>query len=534
MIKLIGKVASSGFALGNIVEITHKNTYISKKKINDITKEIDKFNNALNKAIIELDDLYNNILKELDEEHAHIFLAHKMLLEDPDYKGNIINVIKNNNFKAEYAVDIIGKQFENTFLSLEDEYMRARAADFRDISKRVIKIILGRKTINNVLPVNSIVVADDLDPSETIHLDRSKVIGFITRNGSINSHTAILARTINIPAIVGVDIKYGLNNKQVLIKRNEVIIDPTSEELDLYLEEYNKYIENNKLLNELKGKKVITKSNKKIKLYANIGSIDDVNYALDNDACGIGLFRTEFIYLESKQLPTEEEQFSIYKKVVEKMGNKEVVIRTIDFGADKKSDYLNFTEENPALGYRAIRICLTKEDIFKTQLRAIYRASIFGNVKIMFPMIISEWEIIRVKEIIEEVKNELLLEKIEFIDIELGITIETPAAVMICDDLAKHVNFFSIGTNDLTQYTLAVDRQNQNLEKFYDPHHKAIMKMIKIVIDNAKSNNISVGICGELGADVSLTKEFIKMGIDELSLAPSMILPIKKIILEIE
>lgn len=537
MKKYKGKVASVGYAYGNIVEITHKNTFISKRKINDIDFEIAKLDKALDKAIKELDKLYNKAVVEVGEENASIFSMHQMLLQDPDYRGNVVSVIENNNFSAEYAVDIIGKQFSDTFSSMEDEYMRGRSADFRDITKRMIKIIQGKKTINNTLPKNSIIVADDLDPSETIHLDKKKVIAFVTRAGSINSHTAILARTMNIPALVSVKIPYGFNNSKAIVDTfdGKITVFPDQERLEQYNNDSSIYFNNKSMLNELKGKEATTKSGKKIKLSANIGSISDVEYALENDAEGIGLFRTEFLYLESDDFPTEEQQFLKYKEVAELMNGKDVVIRTLDFGADKKADYFELNqEENPALGYRAIRICLTKDELFKTQLRAIYRASAYGNIKIMFPMIISEWEIIKAKEFLTEVKQELTNEGIAFNDVEVGITIETPAAVMIAYVLAQHVNFFSIGTNDLTQYTLAIDRQNQKMERFYDPYHPAVFKLIELTINAATQNNIKVSICGELGADINVTKKLVELGVSELSVAPSMILSLKKVILNIE
>lgn len=537
MDKYKGKVASHGYAYGTIVEISHKNTFISKKKVNDTNVEITKFDKALVKAIKELEELYEKALVEVGEDNAQIFFMHKMLLEDPDYRGNIVSLIVNNNFRAEYAVDIIGKQFANTFSAMEDEYMSGRAADFRDITKRVIKIIQNKKQVSNSLPKNCIIVTDDLDPSETIHLDKKKVIAFITRRGSINSHTAILARTMNIPALVSVKIPYGVNGNSAIVDTVEakITVSPDCERVSLYDIDSKKHFEKMKLLEDLKGVDVKTKSNKYIKLRANIGNVSDVEYAVENDADGIGLFRTEFLYLESNDFPTEEQQLMEYKKVAQLMGDKVVVIRTLDFGADKQAEYFELhQEENPALGYRAIRICLTKEDLFKTQLRAIYRASMFGNIKIMFPMVIAEWEIVKTKEFLKEVQEELTSKGIEFKNVEIGLTIETPAAVMIADELAKHVDFFSIGTNDLTQYSLAIDRQNQKLERFYDPHHPAIFKMIEMVVSSAKRNNISVSICGELGADIAVTKRLIGLGVDELSVAPSMILPVKKEILDCE
>ncbi len=532
-----GKVASSGYAYGNIVEIAHKNTFISKRKISNVDFEIEKFEKALQKAVEELGKLYEKAVKEVGEENAMIFSMHQMLLSDPDYSGNVISIIKNNKCKAEYAVSIIGKQFADTFSSMEDEYMSGRAADFRDITKRVIKIIQGKKQVTNSLPKNSVIVADDLDPSETIHLDKSKVIAFVTRNGSINSHTAILARTMNIPALVSVKIPYGFNGSTAIVdtKEGKITVCPTEERISLYTEESQVFFNNRELLFELKGKEVQTKSGKKIKLSANIGSFSDAKSAIENDAQGIGLFRTEFLYLESDDFPTEEQQFLKYKEVIQLMGGKEVVIRTLDFGADKQADYFELNqEENPALGYRAIRICLTKDELFKTQLRAIYRASVYGNVKIMFPMIIAKWEILRAFEFLNEVKEELQNEHVEYKDIQVGITIETPAAVMMASEFAELVDFFSIGTNDLTQYTLAIDRQNQKMERFYDPYHPAVFKMIELVSIAAKKHGIRVSICGELGADTSVTEKLINLGIDELSVSPPMILPIKNVILNME
>ena len=458
-----------------------------------------------------------------------------MMLEDADYNDSVYNIINNECVNAEFAVATTGDNFSVMFAEMDDEYFKARAADVKDISERVIDVLSGNTSDNNIMSEPVIIVAKDLAPSETVQMDKTKLLGFVTKLGSSNSHTAILARTMNIPALIGIEIDSEWNGKTAVIdgRRGLLFIEPDEDTLEKYKAEIEKDEEAKKLLTNLKGLKDETLDGKQIKLYANIGSVADVANVLANDAAGIGLFRSEFLYLEKTDYPTEEEQFQVYKTVVQNMAGKKVVIRTLDIGADKQVDYFNMDkEENPAMGYRAIRICLDRLDIFKTQLRAIYRASAFGSVAIMFPMIISVDEVIRIKKICEEIKSELSSNGIDYGEVELGIMIETPASVMISDLLAKEVDFFSIGTNDLTQYTLAIDRQNSKLDNIYDSHHEAVLRMIKMVIDNGHKEGIWVGICGELGADMTLTETFIKMGIDELSVSPSFILPIRKIIRE--
>ncbi len=530
-----GKAAFQGIAIGEIVELKQKDKQVRREHITNVPEEICKFENAKEKAIVALGLLYDKAVGDVGEANAAIFEVHQMMLEDDDYLDSILNIIETQEVNAEYAVATTGDNFAAMFSSMDDEYMQARAADIRDISERLIRILSGQEEEKDVILKPSIIIADDLAPSETIQLDKEMVLAFVTRQGTTNSHTAILARTMNIPALVSTPIPTSVHGKLAIVDGAEgmIIIDPTEDVVAEY--ELKKKDEFNKrqLLQKYKGKKAITKEGKEIKLYANIGSVGDVAAVLANDAAGIGLFRSEFLYLQTNDYPSEDEQFQVYKSVAEMMAGKTVIIRTMDIGADKQIDYFNLAkEENPALGYRAIRICLTREEMFKTQLRALYRASAFGKISIMIPMIISEWEIVKVKEMIEEVKESLTASGLKYGKVEFGIMIETPAAVILADTFAKHVDFFSIGTNDLTQYTLAIDRQNPELDMFYDAHHPAILQMIQMVIDSAHKNGIWAGICGELGADTVLTKKFIEMGIDELSVSPSMVLPVKKEILE--
>ena len=479
----------------------------------------------------ELKELYDKAVKEVGEANAAIFEVHQMMLEDEDYLDSICNIIAVQSVNAEFAVATTGDNFARMFADMDDDYMKERAADVKDISERVIRILSRKEeTVHADDEEKYIIAADDLAPSETIQLERERVLAFVTRQGSTNSHTAILARTMNIPALVSAAIPKGVNGKYAIIDgfKGILILDPEEE----ILKEYEKKQQNEKkrqeLLQQLKGKPTVTKDGKEIKLYANIGEVKDLGAVLQNDAAGIGLFRSEFLYLQSDHFPTEEEQFQAYKTVAEVMAGKKVIIRTLDIGADKKIDYFGLDrEDNPALGYRAVRICLNRPEIFKTQLRALLRASMFGNISIMVPMIASVWEVKKVKEIMEEVKTELSTEGLPYKEVEFGVMIETPAAVMIADDLAKEVDFFSIGTNDLTQYTLAIDRQNAKLDRFYDSHHPAVLKMIQMVIDSAHEEGIWAGICGELGADLTLTETFVKMGIDELSVSPAMVLPVR-------
>ncbi len=534
MIKLQGKGAFQGIAIGKIIEIIPNNKEVRRIRIRDVKKELLKIEDAQKQAMVELDELYDKAVAEVGESNAAIFEVHKMMLEDDDYLDAIRNIIETQGVNAEYAVATTGDNFAAMFANMDDEYMKARSADVKDISERLVNILMGSVSNHNLIVEPSIIVADDLAPSETVQMDKELVLAFVTRQGSVNSHTAILARTMNIPALVGSPVPIGVDGKQAIVDGNsgQFLIEPREEIIQRYEKKKEIELQNRELLLALKGKKAITPEGKEIKLYANIGGVGDIAAVLANDAAGIGLFRSEFLYLQSKHYPTEEEQFQAYRTVAEMMGGKQVIIRTMDIGADKQIDYFQLErEENPALGFRALRICLTRKEIFKTQLRALYRASAFGNIAIMVPMIISMWEVKKVKEIMVEVKQELEGDKIKIGEVEFGIMIETPAAVMLAKELAEEVDFFSVGTNDLTQYTLAIDRQNQALEPFYDAHHPAIMKMIQHVIDCAHEAGIWAGICGELGADLSLTKRFIEMGIDELSVAPSMILPVRKEIL---
>lgn len=537
MSEIKGKSVYGGIAIGRAYIYKKDDTSVKRNHIDDTISEIERFEVAKSVAKDQLHSLYEKAVKEVGEVNAQIFEVHQLMLDDPGYVESITHIIESQNVNSEYAVAITSDNYSKMFSEMDDEYMKARAADIKDISNRLISVLKGEKedSIEETEPV--IIFADDLAPSETVGLDKNKVLAFVTRFGSYNSHTAILARTMNIPAIISADYKENINGKRVIVDGYEgiVFVEPDADTMEKYTKLQEKDALNQKLLQELKGKDDITKSGKSIKLYANIGTVSDVVSVLENDAAGIGLFRSEFLYIGKNDYPTEEEQFIAYKAVVENMAGKKVIIRTLDIGADKKVDYFNIdSEENPAMGYRAIRICLDRPEVFKTQLRAIYRASYYGNISIMYPMIISVDEVIKIKSIVEEVKNELKKSGIPFREVEQGIMIETPAAVMISDELAKEVDFFSIGTNDLTQYTLAIDRQNAYLDNIYDAHHKAILRMIKLVIDNGHKENCWVGICGELGSDTSLTEEFIKMGIDELSVTPSAILRIRKIIRDID
>lgn len=522
-----------GIAIGKIA-IYHNESPEDKIKITKIENpdvEIKRFEAAKEKAKEQLAALYDKAVKEVGEVNAAIFEVHQMMLSDLDYIESVTNVILSRQINAEYAVATTGENFSEMFAAMDDEYMKERAADVRDISNRVIMILQGKeaKEISGKEPV--ILVAEDLAPSETVQLDKSLVLAFVTRLGSTNSHTAILARTMNIPALIGVDFALDIDGKMAIVDgyTGTIIIDPAEDEIAEYEGKKEKEEEENRLLLELKGKENVTIDGKEIKLYANIGRVADVASALAYDAGGVGLFRSEFLYLESEDYPTEEEQFKAYRTVAENMGGRKVIIRTLDIGADKQAGYFNIAkEENPAMGYRAIRICLDRTEIFKTQLRAIYRASYYGNIAIMFPMIISVAEVKTIKEIVEKVKEELTESGISFGNVELGIMIETPAAVMISDLLAKEVDFFSIGTNDLTQYTLAIDRQNPKLDNIYDSHHLAVLRMLQMVVENGHKEGCWVGICGELGADISLTETFLKMGMDELSVSPSMILKVRE------
>ena len=528
---LEGKSVFGGIAIGRLSIYNKKENQVKREKITDVEAEITRFTDAKETAKEQLKGFYEKAVKEVGEVNAAIFEVHQMMLDDLDYVESITNMIRTQEVNAEFAVASTGDNFSKMFAAMDDDYMKERAADVKDISNRVISILQNAEngSVTGEKPV--ILLADDLAPSETVQLDKSKVLSFVTRHGSTNSHTAILARTMNIPALIGIDFSEDVNVKMGIVDgyTGKLYIEPDEETMKKY--EAKKAEDENKkrLLLELKGKENVTLDGKKINLYANIGGVADVANALSNDAGGIGLFRSEFLYLESEDYPTEEAQFAAYKTVAENMAGKKVIIRTLDIGADKQVDYFHMEkEENPAMGYRAIRICLDRPEIFKTQLRAIYRASYYGTISIMFPMIISVKEVKRIKEIVAEVKAELTTEGIPFKDCELGIMIETPAAVMISDLLAEEVDFFSIGTNDLTQYTLAIDRQNPKLDSFYDSHHEAILRMLQMVVDNGHKHGCWVGICGELGADTTLTSTFLKMGFDELSVSPAMILRVRE------
>ena len=534
-----GKSVFGGVAIGRIHIFSKGQQQVKRIKVQDTEAEKKRYREAVQTAITELQGLYDKALKEVGEANAAIFEMHQMMLEDEDFTESVENIIDSQSVNAEYAVASTGDNFAQMFASMDDEYMRGRAADVKDISERLVSVLNGasRQQMDADEPV--IVMAVDLAPSETVQMDKDKVLSFVTTQGSVNSNTEILARTTSIPALIGVDMPLDaeLEGKFAIVDGDNgtVYIDPSEDVLAQMQEKKEQAEEKKQLLQQLKGKETITKDGKKIKLYANIGNSKDLAMVLQNDAEGIGLFRSEFLYLEKEDYPTENEQFMVYKMVAETMAGKQVIIRTLDIGADKQCDYFNMDpEDNPALGYRAIRICLTRPEVFKTQLRALYRASAFGNISIMYPMITSVWEVKQIKKIVEEVKEELRAQNIEFGEVAQGIMIETPAAVMISRELAKEVDFFSIGTNDLTQYTLAIDRQNPKLDDFYDAHHPAVLKMIRMVAQNAHAEGIWAGICGELGADLELTEQFLQMGIDELSVSPGRILPIRKIVRESE
>lgn len=539
MFKLSGKAVYKGIVLGPVAVLGKEDAQIKRTKITDADAEIARVGKAGEQAQEQLQKLYDKALKEVGESSAAIFEVHQMMLEDEDYLEAIHNMIRTEMVNAEYAVAVTGDNFSEMLAGMDNDYMKARAADIKDISNRLVRNLMGRGDINSADMEPSIIVADDLSPSETVQMDKEKILAFVTVHGSTNSHTAILARMMNIPALIGVpvnldEIRTGM--KAIVDGHNgEVIFDPSEEvcaEAEKKIEEEQEKL---KLLQSLKGKENVTLSGKKIKIFANIGSVSDVGYVLENDAGGIGLFRSEFLYLGREDFPTEEEQFQAYKQVAQTMAGKNVVIRTLDIGADKQVDYFNLgKEDNPAMGYRAIRICLKQPDIFKTQLRALFRAAVYGNLSVMYPMITAVEEVKQIQAIVSEVKAELDEKEIPYKTPEQGIMIETPAAVMISDELAEIVDFFSIGTNDLTQYTLAVDRQNEKLDDFYRPHHKAILRMIKMTVDNAHKYGKWVGICGELGADPELTEEFLRIGVDELSVAPSMVLRVRKVVRESE
>lgn len=539
MIEFIGKSVYKGIAMGKVLVMGKEEDIVKREKIEDTNAELLRLGNAIKKSQKQLQDLYEKAVKEVGEASAAIFEVHQMMMEDEDYLDAIHNMICNENINAEFAVATTGDNFSDMFAAMDDDYMKARAADVRDISGRIVRNLLGREQNVMSQPEPVVIVADDLSPSETVQMDKEKILAFVTVHGSTNSHTAILARMMNIPALVGVPVDLGkIRTGMVAIVDGtsaKVIFEPSAQECLTAVNKIKEQEEQAKLLETLKGKENITKSGKKINLYANIGSVSDVGYVLENDAGGIGLFRSEFLYLGRDSFPSEEEQFQAYKQVAQTMANKKVIIRTLDIGADKQADYFGLEkEDNPAMGYRAIRICLKQQDIFKAQLRALFRATAYGKISIMYPMITAVSEIEQIYKIAGEVKRELDEAGIIYQEPEQGIMIETPAAVLISDELAKLVDFFSIGTNDLTQYTLAIDRQNSKLDEFYDPHHPAILKMIQMVVDNAHKEGKWAGICGELGADMELVKTFVQMGVDELSVAPSMILKLRQIIREMD
>ncbi len=535
MINVKGKTVYKAIARGPILVMDKQEVAITDATVSDVEAEVNRVTEAIEIAKQQIGKLYEKALEEVGEESAAIFEVHQMMLEDDEYLDSIFNMIRDDSLNAEYAVKMTGDTFSQIFASMDDEYMKARAADILDISNRVIRVLTNQEDVS--LESASIIIADDLSPSETVQMDKSKILGFVTVHGSTNSHTAILARMMNIPALVmtPVDLSVLKTGMEAIVDgiNGEVIFNPTEEvikEADVRIAEE---AEKRRMLETLKGQETVTKSGQKVHLYANIGSVEDVEYVLENDAEGIGLFRSEFLYLGRPDLPTEDEQYEAYKKVLTAMGDKKVIIRTLDIGADKQAESLALEkEENPALGYRAIRICLTCPEVFKTQIRALLRAAVYGKLAIMYPMIISPWEVEKIKEVVAEVEAELKAEGKEYKIPEQGIMIETPAAVMMADELAQLVDFFSIGTNDLTQYTLAIDRQNEKLDLFYDAHHPAVLRMIEMTVKAGHAHDAWVGICGELGADQELTQRFLEMGLDELSVAPSSVLPIRKLIRE--
>lgn len=534
-----GKSVYRGIAIGKIRVMAKKQQKVLRKKTDNTKKELERLETALKSAKLQLAELYGKASSEVGEANAAIFEIHQMMLDDDDYLNSIKNIITEQRVNAEYAVASAADSFSLMFSSMDDEYMKERAADVKDISERLINILSGAASGGGESDKPFIILADDLAPSETVQLDKDMVLSFVTVHGSINSHTAILARTMNIPALVGTDIKLcdELDGRIAAVDGFEgvIYIDPDEQTMKKMLRRQSEEEKKQRLLSDLKGKENVTKDGHKILVYANVGSLKDMVYAFENDAGGVGLFRSEFIYLERDDYPGEEEQFVIYRKAAESMAGKRVIIRTLDIGADKQADYFNLPhEENPAMGMRAIRICLTRPEIFKTQLRALYRASRYGKISVMYPMITSLEEIRRIKKITAEVRADLDAQGIPYSKIEEGIMIETPAAVMISDLLAKEVDFFSIGTNDLSQYTMAIDRQNISLDEFFDPYHPALLRMIGLVCKNAHKNGIWAGICGELGSDTELTESFLRLGVDELSVSPARILPLREKIRSID
>ncbi|SFT48497.1 phosphotransferase system, enzyme I, PtsI [Lachnospiraceae bacterium XBD2001] len=528
--ELTGKSVFGGIAIGNLSLYRKNDNAVKRVKVEDPEVEINRFEEAKETAKAQLGQLYDKAMKEVGEANAAVFEVHQMMLDDLDYIESVQNMIRSQGINAEFAVATTGDNFSEMFAAMDDDYMKARAADVKDISNRVVAVLQGGDQDGFKSDEPVIIIAEDLAPSETVQLDKSKVLSFVTRGGSTNSHTAILARTMNIPALIGVDFDDSIDGKFAIVDgfAGKLIVEPEEDVLAVYRQKQEEEREKLRLLQELKGKENVTLDGTKVNLYANIGGVKDVMDVLKNDAGGIGLFRSEFLYLESNDYPSEEAQFKAYRTVAENMAGKKVIIRTLDIGADKQVDYFQMEkEENPALGYRAIRICLDRVEVFKTQLRAIYRASYYGNISVMYPMIISVDEVRRIKEIVEEVKKELDEQGAPYGEVETGIMIETPAAVFMSEELAKEVDFFSIGTNDLTQYTLACDRQNAKLDGINDPHHPAVLRAIEMTIKNGHKGGAWVGICGELGADTTLTETFLRMGVDELSVSPSRILAVR-------
>lgn len=536
---LEGKSVYKGIVMGPVAVLKKKDYQVKRRRIEQPEAEVARVEQAIKHSKEQLQRLYDKAVIEVGEASAAIFEVHQMMLEDEDYLESIYNMIQTEYINAEFAVAVTGDNFSKMFASMDDDYMRARALDIKDISERLVCNLSDQKNFDFNFAQPSIIVADDLTPSETVQIDKEKILAFVTVHGSTNSHTAILARMMNIPALIGVpmNLEHIENGVNVVVDgfQGKVIFDPDENTCAKVRQRIKEEQEKLNLLQELKGKENVTLDGHKINIYANIGSVSDIGYVLENDADGIGLFRSEFLYLGRNDFPTEEEQYQAYKRAAQMMAGKKVIIRTLDIGADKQVDYFDLgKEENPAMGYRAIRICLTRPDIFKTQLRALFRAAAYGNLSIMYPMITSTEELQQIYAIVEEVKKGLDAQEIRYQIPEQGVMIETPAAVMISDELAQMVDFFSIGTNDLTQYTLAIDRQNEKLDQFYNPHHKAIMRMIQMVVDNAHAQGKWVGICGELGADTRLTEQFVRMGVDELSVAPSMVLKLRKIVREMK
>lgn len=534
-----GKSVYKGIVMGPVAVLKKNDYQVKRARIEDPEAEVKRVKEAVEVSKKQLGRLYDKAVREVGEASAAIFEVHQMMLEDEDYLESMENMIRTELVNAEYAAAATGDNFAEMFAAMDDEYMKARSADVKDISERLVRNLSGEgdNDLSSMEP--SVIVADDLSPSETVQMDKEKILAFVTVHGSTNSHTAILARMMNIPALIGVPMDLnGLKTGMTAVVdgfSGQVIFEPEEDVRKETEKRMQEEAEKQKLLEELKGKENITPDGRKINIYANIGSVGDLGYEMENDAGGIGLFRSEFLYLGRNDFPTEEEQFQAYKQAVQTMAGKKVIIRTLDIGADKQVEYFNLgKEENPALGYRAIRICLKQPEIFKAQLRALFRAAVYGNLSVMYPMITSTEEVEKIYAIVAEVEEELKAQEVQYKIPEQGIMIETPAAVMISDRLAEMVDFFSIGTNDLTQYTLAIDRQNEQLDDFYNPHHEAVLRMIRMVVENAHKCGRWAGICGELGADLTLTEQFVRMGVDELSVAPSMILKLRKIVREMK